>query len=63
MSEEILVTFDAEGNPSVTVKGVKGKSCKELTAALEKALGSVTEDKHTPEFNMQPEVRANVIRR
>ncbi len=38
------------GNVSVTPTGYKGESCKDATAALEKALGKVTEDTPTDEM-------------
>jgi hypothetical protein len=50
MAEEIYVDFDAEDDPVVTVKGVKGRACKDLTRSLEKALGTVISDKPTPEM-------------
>lgn len=52
--EKIIVDFDENGNPTVSVEGVKGRSCKDLTAALEKALGKVTSDKTTAEYTQQP---------
>ena len=53
--ELILVDFDpTTGSPTVSVEGVKGKACKDLTAQLEKALGSVTSDVHTAEFAQRP---------
>lgn len=48
--EEIVVTIAPDGTPKISVTGVAGKSCKDLTAALEKQLGTVTEDKNTPEY-------------
>jgi hypothetical protein len=50
MSEEIIVIVDQSGEPSLEVNGVKGKSCKDFSAALEKALGDVTKDTPTREF-------------
>lgn len=56
--KEITVTFDGDtGNPTVEVSGIKGKGCKDLTAALEKALGKVTSDVHTNEYAQAPEVK------
>lgn len=50
-TEEINLTFDAEDNPVIEVKGVAGPSCKSLTEALEKKLGTVVKDEKTREFN------------
>lgn len=57
MSEVITVEIDADGNPVVSVKGVKGKSCKDLTADLEKALGKVTDSSNTREFEQRGDTR------
>lgn len=54
----IEVVFDGAGGSEVSVKGVKGRSCKDLTAALENALGAtVVSDVDTPEMYQQAEVR------
>jgi hypothetical protein len=47
----ITVDVDQEGGVQITVEGVAGKSCKDLTADIEKALGKVTNDVKTPEYN------------
>lgn len=52
--DEIKISFDNEGNPIVAVHGVKGKSCKDLTAFLEKGLGTKTSDKTTSEYFEKP---------
>lgn len=52
---KITVEFDAEGNPQVSVSGHHGPGCKELTAALEKALGKVVSDKLTSEYAHAPQ--------
>lgn len=54
--EEITITITPEGETEVSVAGVKGKGCQQLTAALEKALGAVISDTPTDEMN-QREVR------
>jgi hypothetical protein len=53
--ETVTVEIDADGNPVVSVKGVAGKSCKDLTAELEKALGKVTDSSNTREFEQRGE--------
>ena len=50
MSEEITVTISPDGNVKVSVKGVKGKSCKALTKGLEAALGDVEHSQVTREI-------------
>lgn len=37
----ITVTFDEKGDPIVDVQGVTGKSCQDITKAVEDALGMV----------------------
>jgi len=37
--KEIIVTIDADGTPTMTVKGVKGSGCRNFTRFLEKAYG------------------------
>lgn len=54
--QEIFLDFDSEDNPVISVKGVKGKACKALTADLERKLGSVTDVKETAEMK-QTEVK------
>ena len=50
MPKEIIVTVSASGEITVETKGYKGASCKDATAALEKSLGVVREDKKKPEY-------------
>jgi hypothetical protein len=50
MPAEIHLTFDANDEPVIEVKGAKGKTCKALTAELERALGSVKETSLKPEY-------------
>lgn len=50
MSATIRVTIDKEGNPTVSVNGVAGASCQQLTKDLEKALGNATDVKKTGDF-------------
>lgn len=52
MAEEVRMTFDEKGMPTLSVKGVKGKSCKDLTRNLEQLLGgNVTKDTETREYH------------
>lgn len=50
MAETVVVTVDPEGNVTVGAQGVKGAGCKQLTAAIEGAIGRTTEDVKTAEF-------------
>lgn len=61
--EIIKVTFDGSGGSTIAVEGVKGSSCKDLTAALEAALGAVVvSDTDTPEMYEQAEVQSEYRR-
>lgn len=53
--EEIKVTIDAEGNVKVTVFGVKGKKCLELTEELEQLLGGDVQREFTSEYYVESE--------
>lgn len=52
-TETIKVTIDEQGNPTIKVEGVRGKSCKKLTEALERKLGSVSSSVPTPEMQQE----------
>lgn len=47
--KEIIIEVAPDGETQITTKGYKGKACKDATAALEKALGTVTSDTPTKE--------------
>ena len=53
--EEIKVTIDGEGNVKVTVFGVKGAKCLELTEELEALLGGDVEREFTSEYYAESE--------
>jgi hypothetical protein len=48
---EVKVTIQKSGVAEIQVNGLKGKSCKQVTDELEKALGKKTEDRLTPEYH------------
>lgn len=51
MAQEVFLDFTDEGNPVISVKGIKGKSCKALTADLEAKLGETISTEATSEYN------------
>ena len=53
--EELKVTIDGEGNVKVTVFGVKGAKCLELTEELEQLLGGDVEREFTSEYYAESE--------
>lgn len=52
---QIIITIDKAGNPTIMVQGVKGGACKDLTKAVEQALGTVESDTATREMSENPE--------
>ncbi len=53
--QEIEITINKQGQVEVHVRGVKGKTCLELTRALEEALGGeVILREMTPSRRMKP---------
>lgn len=52
---DIVFDIDADGNITITVEGVKGKDCTELTRELEEALGVVIDQEFTSEYYQQVE--------
>jgi len=53
--EEIIIKIDKKGKSTVTVNGVKGGSCADLTKRLESSLGEIVSDKKTSEFYQEGE--------
>lgn len=47
--EEIIITADKSGKVTIEVQGVKGSGCHDLTAGLERTLGTVVSDTETQE--------------
>jgi hypothetical protein len=47
---DIVFDIDQDGNITITVEGVKGKDCTDLTKELEEAFGVVIDRTHTSEF-------------
>lgn len=59
-TETVTVEIDRNGNPKISVDGVVGKSCTDLTSGLEKALGAKTSDTKTADYGKTD--KANVKR-
>lgn len=49
MQQIVKVTVE-NGVPTITVQGCKGKTCKDITRELERALGDAKDSKPTAEF-------------
>lgn len=49
----IIVTVGKDGTTVVAVQGVAGQGCRQLTAALEAALGTVTEQQLTMDYYLE----------
>jgi len=52
MAAEITVDIDQTGETKVSVKGVAGKSCRDVTKAIEESLGAVTSTEDTREASL-----------
>jgi hypothetical protein len=55
--EEVRVTIDEEGNVKLTVFGVKGPRCLEITGGLEALLGGDLLREFTSEYYQAEDVR------
>lgn len=55
--QEHIIEISPKGAVTVTVNGVKGASCKDATAILEKKLGIVTESTPTSEMYEQEQLQ------
>jgi len=53
--EELKVTIDEEDNVKVTVFGVKGQGCLDVTQKIEALLGGQVEREFTSEYYAQSE--------
>jgi hypothetical protein len=61
--EEFEITIGPNGEIQIEVKGAKGKSCVELTAFLEQALGEVKSKDFKPEYHQQEDKGTTKIRK
>lgn len=60
--QEIEVIIDKDGQVSLTVRGVKGTACLDITQSLEAALGGVVETRQMTAEAYEPAAEA-VVRR
>lgn len=51
--EQIIIEIAEDGSTTVAVEGHAGAGCKELTAQIEKALGTTTGDRKTHEYHQR----------
>jgi hypothetical protein len=58
----ILVTIGPTGEVTVSVHGVAGPSCQELTRPLEAVLGATTEDARSAEYYRPAATNARHVR-
>jgi len=52
-TQTIEVRIDEKGNVTLHVQGVKGVACTDITAAVEKLLGTTVSSEFTPEYFQQ----------
>lgn len=57
---DIIFDIDLNGNITITVEGVKGQSCTDLTKQLEEALGVVLDQQHTSEYYLEEENKLTI---
>jgi hypothetical protein len=60
MSEKMIIEIDETGTVQLTVKGVKGKACKNVSKQIEEALGRTTKSVPTNEMKEKPLTVNNV---
>lgn len=51
---EVLVTIHADGRVQFEVNGVKGSSCSDLVADVQKSLGTVISEEKKAEYFVKP---------
>lgn len=57
--QEVFMDFDDDWNAVISVKGVAGKACKDLTKSLEDKLGDTIAETKTAEYNKTEAKRGN----
>jgi hypothetical protein len=58
--EEVTIDIDNEGAVEIKVTGHPGRSCTDVTKAIEKALGTTVDRKKTAEYNLPETKETNV---
>ena len=51
MTKTITIDISPEGQPTITTAGFAGRSCRDATRDLERALGQVANDQPTAEMH------------
>lgn len=55
MTPGIELNIDPAGNVTITVTGVQGPTCRQLTKELEEGLGSVLRRQNTADYSKLPQ--------
>jgi hypothetical protein len=59
---KVILNFDEEDNPVISVEGVRGKKCLEASRPYEEALGTVSKMEPTEEMDgKEKQVREQTI--
>jgi hypothetical protein len=58
---QVIVQIDEKAKVTVEAKGIVGKSCLEVTRAIEQALGRTIGDTKKTEYHQQEQVRARNV--
>jgi hypothetical protein len=60
--EQVEITINADGSSTISVNGVQGSGCKNLTAVFTGG-SEITEEKTTNEYYQQPQQQQQSTRR
>jgi hypothetical protein len=56
----VEITIAPDGTPTIEVNGVPGQACRDVTKTVERALGTVVEDKPTKDMYLKATVANHV---